>query len=500
MLTIFLQATTIAQLFLLANAVDVKSWLTQSDLSGNAIHLLEPQASINAIEKSNNQLEAKDGWSSINIDQNSRFQKMEGFGAGLPQASASVLYNLKKRNNKLYEETMQKLFSKDNGVGINILRFPIGSCDFSIHNTTYDEIWWDWNLEHFAIDSDSEMIVSVLQDVQKINSDLLIIASPWSAPSWLKTWQTLIAYSNDNTLVNDDYFYDTYAKYLIRVLEVYRDRGLNIQYLTLQNEPLFGTSSEYPGMYLSKENAVRLQRALLPKLKDYNSKNGRSVSVLAYDHNWDHPEYPEYALSQGVVDSVAWHCYGGDMKTAHEYIHSRYPSARQFVTECTGSFPDDTCNINNGMVSFGYNHEWDMSNILLGATSHWSSSGLKWILALDENCGPTLPLVSYKNGRPLVSVPSWAKSSSDIKWNQDYWSIGHMSKFIPRGSYRVSSSLSSSSNVISETFVNPKTNQLSLLVMNTDHSNTLKIGVWDGKNYFESSVPAFSTKVFQWSP
>ncbi len=177
MLTIFLQATTIAQLFLLANAVDVKSWLTQSDLSGNAIHLLEPQASINAIEKSNNQLEAKDGWSSINIDQNSRFQKMEGFGAGLPQASASVLYNLKKRNNKLYEETMQKLFSKDNGVGINILRFPIGSCDFSIHNTTYDEIWWDWNLEHFAIDSDSEMIVSVLQDVQKINSDLLIIGT-----------------------------------------------------------------------------------------------------------------------------------------------------------------------------------------------------------------------------------------------------------------------------------------------------------------------------------
>ncbi len=324
------------------------------------------------------------------------------------------------------------------------------------------------------------------------------LAAPWSPPSWLKAWQTLIAYSNDNTLVNDDYFYETYSKYLIRVLETFHDRGLDIKYLSLQNEPLYGTSSSYPGMYLSSENAVRLQRALSSKLNDYNNKYGQSVSVLAYDHNWDHPEYPDYILSQGVMDSVAWHCYGGDMRSAHSYIHDRHPSAHQFVTECTASFSDNNCNINNGMVSFGYNHEWDMSNILLGATSFWSSSGVKWMLALDENCGPVLPLVTYKYGRPLVSIPSWAWSSDDIKWNQDYWSVGHMSKFIPRGSYRVSSSLSSTNNVISETFIDPKTNQLSLFVMNTDHYSTLWIGVWDGNNYFESSVPAFSTKIFQW--
>ena len=35
-------------------------------------------------------------------------------------------------------------------------------------------------------------------------------------------------------------------------------------------------------------------------------------------------------------------------------------------------------------------------------------SGVKWLLALDENCGPVLPDVTYRTGRPLVTIPSWA--------------------------------------------------------------------------------------------
>jgi glucosylceramidase len=307
--------------------------------------------------------------------------------------------------------------------------------------------------------------------------------------------------------VNDNYFYLTYAKYLIKVLDTYAKQGVSIDYLTLQNEPLFGNGSEYPGMFLSQENAVRLFRALFPLLKEYNSKYNHSVEVMAYDHNWDVYSYPDYVLSstasdseEGEVTAVAWHCYGGEMTTAHEAIHEKYPNARQYITECTGSFPDSTCDINKGMIDFGFNHEWDMSNILLGAASHWSSSGIKWILALDENCGPILSTVSYDFGRPLVSIPSFAMEEDDIKWNQDYYSIGHMSKFLSKGSYRVKSAINNdpSKKLLSETFYSPVTNEMTCMVMNYDHTNSLSLIMSDGNMKFEDVIPSFSTKVYSW--
>jgi glucosylceramidase len=314
----------------------------------------------------------------------------------------------------------------------------------------------------------------------------------------LKKYGTLIPYSNDNTLIDEDKVYDTYARYFLDVVKVFRSRGLTIDYITLQNEPLFGDSKEYPGMYLSSDN----ERRLAQYVRKYFAQE--SVQLLAYDHNWDHPEYPIGAIqsnSDPVFDGIAWHCYGGDMATAHETAHRVLPDKVQHVTECTGSFPDDTCDISKGMSGFGYNHEWDMSNILLGATSHWAVSGIKWILALDEHCGPTLPDVGYKNGRPLVSIPSTVTSESDIKYNQDYWSIGHMSRFIPRGSYRISSSIAGGgkSSLISETFVDAKSGKMSMLVLNSDHSNAVEIAVsMNHETIFTDNLPPFSTKVYQW--
>jgi glucosylceramidase len=106
---------------------------------------------------------------------------------------------------------------------------------------------------------------------------------------------------------------------------------------------------------------------------------GSQAKLLAYDHNWDVPSYPLDVLKnspQGTFAGTAWHCYGGDMATAMDQMHNAFPQYDQHVTECTGGYPNGVCDINKGMDSFGWNHEWDMSNILLGAAAHWSSSGV----------------------------------------------------------------------------------------------------------------------------
>lgn len=88
--------------------------------------------------------------------------------------------------------------------------------------------------------------------------DFVNAATPWSAPSWLKEWNSLIAWSNDNTLINSDAAYNTYAQYFAKTIAAFRQQGIAIQYVTLQNEPLFGDSSQYPGMYFESWQAAKL--------------------------------------------------------------------------------------------------------------------------------------------------------------------------------------------------------------------------------------------------
>lgn len=166
----------VVALFPTGNSVQVNSWLTTADdTTGAMLKLLEPQDPIDTTGTTSGHL-AADLKFSIDVSQSQ--QKILGYGAGLPQSSASVLYSLKEKSVSLYNSVMEQLFTTTNdGAGINILRFPIGSCDFSIHNTSYDEHKDDYALEYFAIDDDSQMIVSVLKDALAVNPKLVLIGN-----------------------------------------------------------------------------------------------------------------------------------------------------------------------------------------------------------------------------------------------------------------------------------------------------------------------------------
>jgi glucosylceramidase len=498
----------------------------------------------------------------INISQT--YQTMLGYGAGIPQSSVSVLLKLKEYSSDIYSHILMKLFSSEtDGAGFNILRFPMGSCDYSMSNTSYDETDNDYSLKHFQIDQDSQLIIEFLKDVQQINPNMILIASPWTAPSWLKEWNSLLGLDEENTLLSTQEAYQTYANYFKKTYEVFRSEGLIINYFTLQNEPLFGNNEQYPGMYLSAENEYQLGKLVSELFL------AEDVKLLAYDHNWDHPEYPIEILSKQsqearevkeavtdkekkrereedkedkegkeIFDGVAWHCYGGDMATALQQIHSLYPLSSQHITECTGSYPSSTCDISQGMAAFGWNHEWDMTNLFLGAAKYGSSSGTKWILALDENCGPVLPGVEFTFGRPFVSIPLERRSNitmGDIQWNQDYWTTAHMSKFISSDHIRVDTLVTGAAatgagggggggagaaatgaggggaggggggagggEIISESFYNPLTGEVTCLLMNLSHEQDQEyiLDISQETIHFQYTVPPWSTVIFRWT-
>ena len=187
----------------------------------------------------------------IAVDRTRIFQTMFGHGAAMTDSSAWVLMNLKEKNPQLYEYAMKKLFSPTEGAGFSFLRLPMGASDYTASTTYYtycDEPSPD--LSRFSIAHDRQHIIPALRDALRLNPDIRILGSPWSAPAWMKTNGKLTGISEADKAsgvtckLRSDCF-EAYADYFVKFIEQYRAEGIEIWGVTLQNEPQFD-SAAYP--------------------------------------------------------------------------------------------------------------------------------------------------------------------------------------------------------------------------------------------------------------
>jgi glucosylceramidase len=71
----------------------------------------------------------------ISINQNDTFQKIIGFGNAF---TGAVSYNLELVPN-LKDHIYKNYFSKETGIALNMIRIPIGGCDFDLEPWAYNE-------------------------------------------------------------------------------------------------------------------------------------------------------------------------------------------------------------------------------------------------------------------------------------------------------------------------------------------------------------------------
>ena len=420
----------------------------------------------------------------VTVNDNNRYQTMAGFGAALPESSAFLLKNLPS---DIYQQTLNKIFNPDLGVGMNHIRLPISACDFSLSDWTYDDLpdgQTDPNLQHFSINHDVQNIIPVLKDIKKINPNLKIIATPWSPPAWMKNTHSLLGNVNGQDSHLLDEYKDTYAFYLANFIQAYEKQGLHIDLLTIQNEPLNGATG-YPGLVMDEYAQSDFINNHLAKVF---LARGISTKVLVYDHNWDREDYPAYVLQNlnsdaaQIVAGAAFHCYGGDV-SAQTNLHNQFPDKHIYFTECSGG--DWAPDFNNNLV-------WDMQNLLIGSANNWGEATLKWCLALDQNDGPQHG--GCNNCRGLLKIHT---DSHQVDYNSDFYSIAIFSKFVKAGAIRVDVS-SNDGNFIAAGFINPDNSRV-VIVTNTGGSDNQFSLSWDNK-YIQSTVPGQTVASYTWNP
>ena len=160
---------------------------------------------------------------------------------------------------------MNSYFDPEDGLGYTFLRVPMGSCDYTPYNSwSYDDIGrgdTDFDLDSFSIQNDVERRIPHILDAQeRAGKKLKLLASPWSAPAWMKTNGAMICGVNslwkDCTLQNDTDVQQAYANYFSNFISAYNEYDLDIWGVTVQNEPQENILT-YEGMVFTPETEVR---------------------------------------------------------------------------------------------------------------------------------------------------------------------------------------------------------------------------------------------------
>ncbi|WP_165861424.1 carbohydrate-binding protein [Paenibacillus paeoniae] len=438
----------------------VQVWLTDSGLSSK----LAPQASQTFSKHRNH------GYNAIFVDENSTFQTIEGFGASLTDSSAYLINE--KLSPSARTAVMTNLFSPTNGIGVNWLRQPMGASDFS-HVGNYN--YKNSPTAPFSIAHDEINIIPLLQQARALNPNLKIMASPWSAPGWMKENGSMLG---GDTAKLKTANYGDFATYFANFVDAYNSKGLPIYAVTPQNEPRWA-STGYPGMYMTpQEQANFVKNNLGPAL------SGKNVKIFAFDHNWDIdyflPEYYTDAAATAYTDGSAWHCYGGEASVMST-MHYRIPSKGTYQTECTsGIWTEQTTG----------QFDVDMKN-LTKTMRHWSKNFIAWNLALDTNNGPTNGGCTTCTG--LIEIN---QASGNVKYTESYYSMGHFSKFVLPGAVRIAST-GYAWGLHNAAFKNPDGSKVLVAYNETSSDHSFDV-VWGDQSY-SYTLPAKSAATFKWS-
>jgi len=413
----------------------VHLWLTSADRSA----LLKEQHAAIAFHHGSAKVPA------IDVDATVRYQRMDGFGFALTGGSAELLMRMSA---PARAALLKEMFAPNavDGIDVSYLRVSVGSSDMNEHVFTYDDLpagEQDPQLKHFNLGPDLADVVPVLREILAINPRIKVLATPWSAPSWMKT--------NDNAKAGKlrPEFYGVYAQYLVKYVQAMAAQGIAIAAITPQNEPL--NANNTPSMVMTATEEVKfIASALGPALRSAHA----GAAIIAYDHNCDRPDYPLTILadsraSQYVIGS-GFHLYGGEV-SAMTQVHDAYPAKNIYFTEQM---------VIEDPKEVPFKIEEQVSRIVVGAARNWASSVLLWNLAADPHNGP-----HTTDGGCNICQGAVTLDSDKVTRNLAYYTIAQVSKFVPAGSVRIQSSGPLEAGLAEVAFETPKGEKV-LLVAN----------------------------------
>lgn len=327
----------------------------------------------------------------------------EGFGVAL---TGSSCYNLMQMEKKERRAFLESIYGKD-GLGLTIARLSMGASDYSAELYTYDDVPDDRELVHFSIERERAYIIPVIREVLEIAPELKIFASPWSPPGWMKTGGSVAGgYMRRQYL-------DCYADYFVKFLLAYREEGITIQAVTVQNE----TETDQKGLMTACIWHPDLEAEFVSILRRKLNEAGLDTKIWIHDHNfsqwqkvdWQLSAYPELERD---CDGIAFHYYSGAIEDTR-VLAQKYPNLPLHFTEGGPRLYDN------------YGTDWCKWVIMMSKVLREGyRSFCGWNLMLDETGGP--------NVGPFFcgGLVTRNRASGELSYSGQYKAFAHVAPYV----------------------------------------------------------------------
>ncbi len=435
----------------------------------------------------------------LKIDPDSIKQTMDGIGTSFTESSAFVLAHLEPEERM---EVMNAIYGEA-GANFSLTRTHIGACDFCVEGRySYLDQVGDTRLESFSLNPDYEGFKSskypgiidenydllpmikealAIKSMQK-DKELRIIASAWTAPSWMKDIEDWYIQGNSENNYQGTggslkpEYEESYADYLMKYLDSYRSEGVDIWGITPVNEP-HGNNGQWESMHFTPESQnTFIKKYLGPKLRSGQNKD---VKLLIYDQNRDGLEHWTDVIlgdkeTAAYVYGAAVHWYESTFKVyedVFEKVHAIFSDKAILHTEgCIDDlgkpapagvldpekfqeenwFNNDAFWWNPNATDWAYSTTWEgvktedhpiytpvhryARNIIV-SIDHWLRGWIDWNIVLDHKGGPNH--VGNFCGAPIMINTE----TKEVYYTPIYYILAQFSKTIRPGDKAVQTAL-----------------------------------------------------------
>lgn len=366
----------------------------------------------------------------------------------------------------------------------------MGMSDFSLIEYTYNDlsVGTDFSMSQFSIARDQQYLIPYIQ-AAKSQGNFRTFTSPWTAPAWMKTNNSLTNGGRVFPPSVDPRYYQAYALYFQKYIQAYAQNNIPIDFIVPQNEPgypaAFGST-----LWTPAEMSDFIANYLGPQLH----KNNLAPRIRIYEHNRDTWQYPKEVLDNPAtlpyVAGVNWHNYDcvatGDVCLTDniKLFAGTHPGYSMWMSEYTTI---STAPIQDYLDGEKWGKE------IFTDVNNGDGGWIFWNMVLDQNGGPVSP-----NSGPQDVLVMVDTSTGAVSYLAKYWYLAHFSKYVRPGAYRIGADGGQlNDGLYFSAFKNADGSNV-LVVMNTN-SSAVQVKVREDGNIIKPTLAAHSINTFKWT-
>lgn len=421
--------------------------------------------SLNATVASNRRFE---------IDESQKYQQLIGFGGALTDATSSALAAM---NKTIRECVFRSYASKTIGAAYDIIRIPLGGSDFSEKPWAYHETpSGDETLSNMTdVHPLDRRRIDQIKEIQSLmpTTRLRLMLCAWSPPTWMKTNNRWIAGWLQKR------FYSTWALYHIKVMNLWKNEGLQFWSLSTGNEPIIAPILSFISLAWFPKD---LKRWLTNHLKPMLNENGyENVQILGVDDQRSTLMHTLRAFEKSAFDP---HLDGLDMIGLHWYLDGvsdanlintairRYKIPILYTESCEGA-ATNLSDMKRGPVLGSWKRCQEYVRNMIDNFSHGVSGFIDWNMVLNTQGGPNYV-------RNFADAPMIFDEQNQTLYKQPmFYGIAHFSAFLQSNCTRIGGNLSFISRVNVQALAFACANYTNVVILHNRSSSSEQISVID---------------------